>query len=74
MQPIEVTTAKEVIVLLGGTGKVREITGVRTLQAVHNWKARGSFPSRLHVVMSDALRQVHCVAPPPALWGMQPKS
>lgn len=70
--PTTVTTAKEVIVRLGGTGKVRAITGVKSLQAVHNWKARGSFPPRLHIVMTEALDKVDVKAPA-ELWGMQQK-
>lgn len=71
--PTSVRTATEVIGHLGGTGKVRDMTGVKSLQAVHNWKARGSFPPRLHVVMTEALRELNVEAPP-ELWGMQPKS
>lgn len=64
----QLTTVDEVLEHLGGNKQVQQLTGVRTPQAVWEWKNRGVIAARFYLVMTDALARVGCQADP-RLWG-----
>lgn len=55
MDENQLASARDVVDALGGVGAVAELTRT-TYRAAHNWKQRGSFPAKTHVVMVEALR------------------
>lgn len=61
-------TADQVFDALGGNPGVIEITGAKA-SAVANWRMVGSFPPKMYVAMTDALRSRGKTAPAP-LWRM----
>lgn len=65
----KLSTVDEVIDALGGTAAVARLTGGR-MQAVSNWRDRGGFPPRTHLLFSQELKAIGCEAPP-ALWRMK---
>lgn len=67
LRPLE--TTKQVIDALGGNAAVRELTGLRTAQAVWEYVNRGNFPPKTFVVMQEALRDRGFSAPA-SLWQM----
>lgn len=60
----------EVIERLGGTVAVREMTAVRTNQAVWEWRNRGVIASKFYVMMTEALAAQGCTAES-ELWGQK---
>ena len=60
------TTAAEVVEVLGGPAEVAVLTR-RGNTAAYNWK--NFFPPNTYVVMQGALAEKGCAAPP-NLWGM----
>jgi hypothetical protein len=64
----DLTTTTEVIDALGGIAAVVDITGGK-YNAVANWKAFDTFPSRYFLVMTAALTMKGYRAPA-ALWAM----
>lgn len=67
LRPLE--TTKQVIDALGGNAAVRELTGLRSPQAVWEYVNRGSFPPKTFVVMQKALTDRGFSAPS-SLWQM----
>lgn len=68
-KPLE--TVEEVIDALGGSAAVMALTGVRSPQAVSNWRRRKKIPPRHFAQMADAL-SVKNLAAPRRLWDMAP--
>lgn len=66
--PRMLKTMDEVLSQLGGTAAVMALTGIRTEQAVSEWKRRGMFAARYYVVMTQALAGLGLAADP-KLWG-----
>lgn len=66
-KPLE--TVGDVIDALGGNQAVQAITGVKSVQAVSNWRSRQKFPPRHYTVMSAALEERNLSAQQ-GLWGM----
>ncbi len=62
------STAPEIIEVLGGITAVANLTG-RQYKAAQNWKSFGRFPSNTYLTLHSALRERGCNAPP-ELWGM----
>ncbi len=67
---VELTTAPEIMDVLGGNQGVASLTGSAP-SAVSNWRAFNRFPSRVYIVMTKALADLGYIAPP-ALWRMTP--
>jgi hypothetical protein len=67
--PLE--TVDDVLDALGGSSAVMAITGVRTPQAISNWRRRRHIPPQHFSVMADALIARGHVARR-RLWGMTP--
>ncbi len=65
-QPLSM--AADVIDALGGVSAVAELTQT-SYRAAHNWKQRGQFPAKVHLVMVNALHLKGIYAAP-SLWGM----
>lgn len=66
----KLSTAEEVVEVLGGLSNVCELTGANPKQA-WNWAGRtGTFPSSTYVVMQRALQRRKATAPP-ELWNMR---
>lgn len=62
-----VTTAKEVVGVLGGNAAVCQMTGA-DFKSVYHWTGgAGMFPARYHDMMTKALRK-RGVKAPPRLW------
>lgn len=72
MAHAKLKTVDDVIEALGGLKAVSEITG-SSQSAVWNWRDRGAFPSKKHVVMTGALERRGLVAPL-SLWGVEEPS
>lgn len=64
----DLTTASAIIDKLGGNRAVAGLTS-RTAKAVSNWRAFNAFPSDTYLVLTRALAECDCAAPP-SLWGM----
>jgi hypothetical protein len=64
----KLSTAAEVIDVLGGTAATARIAG-RKAQHVTNWRASGKLPANTFLVLSAALRERGKEAPP-SLWGI----
>lgn len=65
------TTVDEVIDCLGGNKAVADEVGLRTYQAVWEWRNRGIIPARFYQLMIDRLRALGKSADP-RLWGQVP--
>lgn len=66
---MELTSAREVIDILGGLKAVSELTGVTTI-TVSAWQTRlETMPAKTFVVLTSALEKRGHTAPP-SLWGM----
>lgn len=63
----KVTTAKEVVAVLGGITAVCTMTGADHKSVYHWTGAAGMFPARHHDMMTKALRR-RGVKAPPRLW------
>ena len=70
MQKRVITTAREVIDVLGGNHVVAEMLGTHH-KAVANWRYSGMFPSSTYLALTAALKQRKRSAPD-KLWGMRP--
>lgn len=62
------TTIDEVLEHLGGTRAVQRLTGLKSVQAVWEWKNRGVIAARFYLVMTEELARAGCTAEP-HLWG-----
>lgn len=60
------TTVDAVVVALGGTRAVADLTGA-TDSAVSNWRKSGTFPARTYIILKAALGQRDA---PDSLWSM----
>lgn len=61
-------TPKDVIETLGGNAVVGRITGVNP-KSVSMWRGFKKLPAKTYIVLSAALQERGCYAPP-SLWGM----
>jgi hypothetical protein len=66
--PEPLHTANAVVVALGGTRAVAELTG-RSDPAVSNWRKADSFPANTYLLLKAAL-EAKGVTAPDTLWGM----
>jgi len=64
----KLATMDDVLTRLGGTAAVMALTGIKTEQAVSEWKRRGVFAARYYLIMSQALARAGYEADP-RLWG-----
>ena len=64
--PENLTTARDVIVALGGPKSVTELVG-SSPQSVSNWQAANRFPARTYPILTDALA-AHGYTAPSSLW------
>ena len=65
----ELTSAREIIAIMGGNQPVAKLTGRKT-QHVTNWKKDG-FPADTFLILTDALARLGYRASP-ELWGIDP--
>ena len=65
---MQITSATEIIDLLGGNPKVGELTG-RTAAAVSNWRSFNLFPANTFLILTEALAERGYTAPA-SLWRM----
>jgi hypothetical protein len=65
-EPLNTTNA--VVIALGGTRAVAELTG-RSDPAVSNWRKANSFPANTYLTLKAAMTEKNLTAPD-ALWGM----
>lgn len=66
---MHLTTVDSVIEALGGVGRVKALTGVKTIQVIWDWKKRECFPPKFFLVMTYAL-QAKDMSAPVSLWQM----
>jgi hypothetical protein len=64
----QLANAADVIDALGGVAAVAELTHT-SYRAAHNWKARGLFPPKTHLVMTQALH-AQGISAAASLWRM----
>lgn len=65
----KLASASDVIDALGGTAKVRALTGRKHAQSVSNWRKSDRLPPDTFVVMSAELKRLGKAAPG-SLWQM----